>query len=252
VIRNPTTKSFRFMTAAALLAATSLVAAAQSGSSTLSGSVVDSSGAPVPNGAVALINKNTAAKFEVRTDDRGQFQFVPLPADAYTLEVSMPGFKKASAEVTLSGKSVRHDITLQLGSLSETVNIVGGPGSSRGPDSGSKTQELDMARSGFQRDLKACVPSSAGGRIRPPRKIKDVRPVYPENLQAAGVAGTVVLSATIGTDGMVKDAEVLKSAHPDLDLAAIEAVRQWQFDGTLLNCVPSEVTMNVSLNFNVK
>ena len=37
--------------------------------------------------------------------------------------------------------------------------------------------------------------------------------------------------------------------HPDLDNAAIEAVRQWQFDGTLLNCTPVEVTMNVAVDF---
>ena len=55
----------------------------------------------------------------------------------------------------------------------------------------------------------------------------------------------MLLKATIATDGTVRDAQVVKSVHPDLDNAAIDAVRQWIFDGTLLNCAPTEVTMNV-------
>ncbi len=41
----------------------------------------------------------------------------------------------------------------------------------------------------------------------------------------------------------------MKSISPEIDNAAMEAVRQWLFDGTLLNCQPVEVTMNVSLDF---
>ena len=88
--------------------------------------------------------------------------------------------------------------------------------------------------------------------MRPPRKLKDVRPIYPANLRESQTAGKVLLKATIATDGTVRDAQVVKSVHPDLDNAAIEAVRQWIFDGTLLNCVPTEVTMNVSVDFGIQ
>ena len=50
----------------------------------------------------------------------------------------------------------------------------------------------------------------------------------------------------------MRDVQVVKSVHPDLDNAAIEAVRQWLFDGTLLNCAPVEVTMNVSVDFGIQ
>ena len=76
--------------------------------------------------------------------------------------------------------------------------------------------------------------------------------MYPPALQAAGIGGIVTMTATIGTDGMVKDYEITKSVHPELDAAAVEAVRNWQFDGTLLNCAPTEVTMTVSLKFESK
>jgi protein TonB len=74
--------------------------------------------------------------------------------------------------------------------------------------------------------------------------VKDVRPGYP------GASGNVQLAATIGTDGSVTDVQVVKSDRPELVPSAIDAVRQWEFDSTLLNCVPIEVHMNVSVSFS--
>jgi protein TonB len=79
-----------------------------------------------------------------------------------------------------------------------------------------------------------------------------VKPIYPANLVDAKIAGKVLMKATIAVDGTVRDVQVIKSVQPDLDNAAVEAVRQWLFDGTLLNCAPVEVTMNVSIDFGVQ
>ena len=87
--------------------------------------------------------------------------------------------------------------------------------------------------------------------IKAPTKIKDVKPIYPDTMRASGTAGKVLLKATIATDGTVRDVQVVKSVHPDLDNAAVEAVRQWLFDGTMLNCNPVDVTMNVSIDFGI-
>ena len=69
------------------------------------------------------------------------------------------------------------------------------------------------------------------GGVKPggPRKIRDVAPQYPEQARSAKVSGVVILQITIGTDGTVSDARVLRSI-PLLDGAAIEAVKQWQYD----------------------
>ena len=88
-----------------------------------------------------------------------------------------------------------------------------------------------------------------GGGIKPPVKIRDVRPVYPEVARAAGVAGVVILEARIATDGSVEEAHVLRSI-PLLDQAALDAVKQWQFMPTLLNGVPTPVIMTVTINFD--
>ena len=92
------------------------------------------------------------------------------------------------------------------------------------------------------------APVRVGGNIRAPKKIKDVKPVYPAIAQSARVAGAVTIEATIGPDGKVIDAKVVRSI-PLLDQAALDAVRQWQYTPTLLNGVPVPVLVTVTINF---
>jgi len=40
--------------------------------------------------------------------------------------------------------------------------------------------------------------------------------------------------------------------HPDFEIAAVDAVRQWRFTPTLLNGVPVEVVMTVSVRFDLE
>jgi TonB family protein len=94
------------------------------------------------------------------------------------------------------------------------------------------------------------APVRVGGDVREPKKIRDVKPYYPPEAQAAGVQGIVIMEAVIDRDGYVRDARVLRSV-PILDQAATDAVRQWQFTPTLLNGVPVEVIMTVTVNFTL-
>jgi TonB family protein len=87
-----------------------------------------------------------------------------------------------------------------------------------------------------------------GGRIMPPKKIKDVPPVYPALAQSAHVSGQVTIEATIGADGKVVDAKVVRSI-PLLDQAALDAVRQWEYLPTMLNGRPVPVIVTVTINF---
>jgi protein TonB len=95
------------------------------------------------------------------------------------------------------------------------------------------------------------APVRVGGNIKPPQKTRDVRPVYPPIAQSARVQGIVIIEATIGPDGAVKDAKVLRSI-PLLDQAALDAVRQWVFTPTLLNGVPVPVIMTVTVQFTLQ
>ena len=92
------------------------------------------------------------------------------------------------------------------------------------------------------------APLRIGGKIQAPKKIKDVPPVYPAIAQSARVSGAVTIEATIGPDGKVIDARVVRSI-PLLDQAALDAVRQWEYLPTLLNGVPVPVLVTVTINF---
>ncbi len=94
-------------------------------------------------------------------------------------------------------------------------------------------------------------PIRVGGNIRPPAKTRDVAPIYPAIAQSARVQGIVIIEATIGADGRVTDATVLRSI-PLLDSAALTAVRQWEFSPTLLNGIPVPVIMTVTVNFTLQ
>jgi TonB family protein len=90
-----------------------------------------------------------------------------------------------------------------------------------------------------------------GGDVAPPKKIHDVPPVYPQQARDNKISGIVIIDATIGTDGAVKDANILRG-QPLLNQAALDAVTQWRFTPTLLNGSPVDVMMTVTVNFQLQ
>ena len=95
------------------------------------------------------------------------------------------------------------------------------------------------------------VGGASPGRLEPPKKVRDVRPVYPEPARQARLQGMVVIESMITGTGCVTDAVVLSSVHPSLDYAAMQAVSQWKFSPTLLNGVAVPVIMTVTVNFKL-
>lgn len=93
-------------------------------------------------------------------------------------------------------------------------------------------------------------PFRVGDGIARPRKIKDVRPVYPPAAMAARSRGNVLIEATIGTDGKVHDARVLQSVAV-FDQAALDAVRQWEFEPSRVNGEAVAVRMIIVVTFTL-
>lgn len=86
--------------------------------------------------------------------------------------------------------------------------------------------------------------------IDPPRKIKDVKPMYPAFALAGFKRGTVIIEATIGVDGKVQEATVVRSV-PAFDRAALDAVRQWEYMPARLDGEPIAVIMMVVVQFAI-
>jgi protein TonB len=78
--------------------------------------------------------------------------------------------------------------------------------------------------------------------------IRRVDPVYPALARQARVSGTVELLGVLGVDGRIHELKVVRG-HPLLVKAAIEAVRQWVYEPTLLNGQAVEVSAPILVNF---
>jgi beta-lactamase regulating signal transducer with metallopeptidase domain len=234
------------------------------GSATVAGQVVDQSGGTLPGVNVALTNSRTGEQISTRTNASGRFSFRGIRPSAYELVLQLPGFKTVNDSVTVAdGASVERAITMPLGSLQETVTVA----CSGAPASGSLSvrvpASLPRVQGGPARWILSRVfpvvsaqepprPIRVGGSLRPPMKIRDVKPVCTPGVPQGETA--VRLSGIVDTDGNISD---LTSEAPDSGVAApadvveaaMEAVRQWKFTPTLLNGRPVDVEITVDITF---
>jgi len=90
-----------------------------------------------------------------------------------------------------------------------------------------------------------------GGQIKEPKKIRDVKPVYPDLAVQSRVSALIILEAEVDTRGYVKAVKVLRG-HPLFDDAAMEAVKQWRYQPLLLNGEPTGFVLTVTINFNLQ
>ena len=218
---------------------------------TLTGTMTDQLGGLLPAVTVSLTNRQSGARYEIRTNRSGEFEFVGLQPGNHTFEASLPGFTTIRRNIDIGTGGNQHiDIRLAVGSIQETLRITG----SRSAPSVVSGDTAARSIAGGRPAAPACsapVAGGIGGNIKAPRKIRDVRPIYSAAAQSAGIEGTISLKATIGTDGYVKDVEVEGNPNPDLASSAVAAVREWEFTEVLLNCVPIEIKMNVSVTFSL-
>ena len=98
----------------------------------------------------------------------------------------------------------------------------------------------------FKRD----EPVRATGDIKPPKLIKKVDAIYPQEAKDAGIEGVVILEATTDIYGKVKEVKILRSI-PELDQAAIDAVKQWVYEPMMIDGKPKGVIFTVTVVFEL-
>jgi carboxypeptidase family protein len=101
---------------------------AQTPSGEISGVISDSNGSVVAGVKITLTNSATNAVRELQTNDSGLYAIPALPPGIYTLKVEKAGFRaveRRNIEV-LVGSANRIDVTLEIGEMTNTVEITGG------------------------------------------------------------------------------------------------------------------------------
>ena len=223
-----------------VLAALGLIGGQTFGS--LTGTVVDPSGAVLPNAAVVLVQPARQARYEIRTDHNGQFDFQGLPSGDYQLEASTAGFQTYKSTVSMAGQALQRQIRLKIGLLHETIRIV---------EADEPPKPASAASAYVEPACPAPAPGApmVGGNLRAPRKLRDSKPDYPPTLRGSGRDATVVVDARIGLDGFLKDLQPREPVDAAFYDALVPALREWRFSATLLNCMPQEVEINITAAF---
>ena len=100
-----------------------------------------------------------------------------------------------------------------------------------------------------QAALDTCAQSSMFCRVTPPVQVARAKPVYPTTQRERGISGSVLVAAKVGTDGLLEDPHLLRSADPDFASATVDALRRWQFTPIRFDGVPVEMSIRVTVNF---
>jgi TonB family protein len=214
---------------AAVIPLAALHAQQSSAPASLYGTVRDPSGAVVPN-ALILLNSNGHQE-AARTGAAGDYKFV-VPDGSYAMEVKAPGFAEFRKPVVLPADS-QTNITLDVGAVNEAVEIVG------------KAPAPQVT--GTPHRIKV------GGMVQATKLVSMIKPLYPPDAEAAGVEGTVLLRAVISATGdLLGLSAVNRSVDARLINAAMDAVKQWHYEPTLLNGEPVEVVTTIEITFRLE
>jgi hypothetical protein len=121
-------KTLRMMSVLAILLMCAGAAFAQTSTSRISGTVTDPSGAVIPGASVTAINDSTGVSNTQVTTESGFYAFTSLPVGIYTIKVELQGFKTSQIKgnVLEIGSPIAVNVVLQVGGVSEIVNVEGG------------------------------------------------------------------------------------------------------------------------------
>ncbi|MFN0111436.1 MAG: TonB-dependent receptor domain-containing protein [Blastocatellia bacterium] len=100
---------------------------AQTGTSRITGTVTDPSGAVLPNAKVTARNEATGVTFSAQTNSSGSYSFDSLPVGSYEVKVEAAGFRtySSTANILTVGSPLVVDVPMQVGATTEVVSVQG-------------------------------------------------------------------------------------------------------------------------------
>jgi TonB family protein len=89
------------------------------------------------------------------------------------------------------------------------------------------------------------------GCIKVPQPTYAPDPAYPEKGKEDRQEGTVILAVVVGANGLPYDIDIFRPLSPELDQAAIDAVKRWKFSPATKDGKPVATKINVQVAFHL-
>jgi protein TonB len=177
----------------------------------------------------------------------------PPPPPAQIVHVK-PQVHLMDAGKLVAPKAIPKEVKIIKEDAEPDMGAVGGVGVPGGVAGGSMGGVLGgvMGGIGVAPPPPKVTPSriKQGGNVTNAKAISQPHPNYPPLARQTRISGTVRLHAIIAKDGTIQSLS-LESGHPLLVQAALDAVRQWKYQPTLLNGIPVEVDTTIDVVFSL-
>ena len=159
------------------------LAFAQTERGTIAGLVTDSTGAIMANVEVTLTNTGTNTSTKITSTTSGEFNALNLQTGDYRIEVSVPGFKHfiSSGVHVTAGSSLRQDIKLQVGQVTESIEVAS--------QAGQLQTEDAKVSSAVENKMIDELPLVVGGAMRSPFDLVTITPQAKGSGNAMLIAG---------------------------------------------------------------
>jgi hypothetical protein len=165
-----------------LIVLISTAAWGQAARGTLTGTILDQSGAMVPNAQVGLTSQATNARWNAASSGNGVFAFHELPPGAYDLSINVPGFQQYVQKgiIIAVGQTATLNPVLQLGAATQTVEVF----------ADAKQLQSDTSEVGTSVSAQSIMdlPLAFGGQVRNPIQFIQLTPGFsgdPQNSMSA-------------------------------------------------------------------
>jgi TonB family protein len=195
----------------------------------LAGIVQDTFKGPIDGANVTVWDAETGKGVQT-SSSMGIFSLSGLTGGDYLFKVEKDGRSPVAGAFHLAG-DVPHNI--------HVVMLTAGPQDTESAGAGSPLRD----------SVRPPRSSAKPPKVRPAQVKKKVTPVYPDAERTAGNGGVVKIAMIILPDGTVNDLVVLSAPNSNLAVAALLAVRRWQYSPTYLDDQPVEASLTVDVTF---
>jgi hypothetical protein len=213
------------MSRLAIALAFASIALSQSERGNLTGTITDPSGSAIAGAQVSIVNRDTNATVSASSSQTGEFSAPNLLPGTYRVEITAPGFKRNVQEnvVIAAATSVRLDASLQLGQVTETVEV----------QALTPQVQTDNAKASthVQNKLVDELPLVVGGAMRSPFNLVAVAAEARGAGQTMSIGGGQVASWDATLDGhSVGTNRSSDTAEAALNTPSVEALTEFTVD----------------------